>query len=674
VRRRNNHPRSGLKRFALTFLLLLSLLVPQAIGEEKEPVPPSKSALVVVVVGGGIEAEGGVKGQKAHLRKIWGLIRRQGALVLNIANPEGVDRATWMATLLTGFTIKSFKKEGDLLAFRDPTLHTLFRKITGTPPWETWIVSRGDEAFIGYRGLPLKGESRILAPVAVTSQTLNRIDGIVGEHIRAQRDKGKSKKAVLEGLKRNLTPRVLQLEKEFESRGVQEFLKDGVAERKGAPTDSREFVQRLGVQLLKDPARIPHLALFRLRGAESLPFENPTEKRERMAKTLRSHDETCYAFWNAFRSNPAVRNAGTFIILFEFGGAVFVGPKIKTGVFDKPYLLNQLFPTLVALLGFEFKKFTAPCPMKPPAFPMREIFKKDVLPPEAGPIPPPPKADLNTDVTEGPSPLRVRFTLLNTGGPITRGGVWSFGDGGTSSAKRPLHVYRRPGVYSVSLTVEGPGGTSKVMREDLIHVLPGKTPPPARESPPKAASKKERQDPGRLRIGLFLGPWFVLNGFEGETPSESYEISSGAFFFLKPDFQAEIAEGFGARLSAELNLGQGLWAGVVSLSGLYAFSLPSLAPDLLWDNTPFLRAGICFGRFDGHEVPGDFGLGFGGEFGGGVDLRIKGLPQALWVTAEIFFRYLAFGYDATPEMVSSDPAFGGIGFVFQVGVHYAFDY
>jgi len=60
--------------------------------------------------------------------------------------------------------------------------------------------------------------------------------------------------------------------------------------------------------------------------------------------------------------------------------------------------------------------------------------------------------------------LAARFTDASTGSPTAW--VWAFGDGGTSTAQSPSHVYRTPGSYTVSLTVSGGTGsdtaTSKV--------------------------------------------------------------------------------------------------------------------------------------------------------------------------------------------------------------------
>ncbi|MCB5253413.1 MAG: SBBP repeat-containing protein [Candidatus Cloacimonadaceae bacterium] len=67
-----------------------------------------------------------------------------------------------------------------------------------------------------------------------------------------------------------------------------------------------------------------------------------------------------------------------------------------------------------------------------------------------------PLAEFSANLISGLEPLAVQFTDLSTPGT---GGItawqWDFGDGGTSSEQNPLHTYNQPGVYSVSLTVEG---------------------------------------------------------------------------------------------------------------------------------------------------------------------------------------------------------------------------
>ncbi|WP_066957167.1 PKD domain-containing protein [Methanoculleus thermophilus] len=50
----------------------------------------------------------------------------------------------------------------------------------------------------------------------------------------------------------------------------------------------------------------------------------------------------------------------------------------------------------------------------------------------------------------GPVPLKVLF--LGDEPNYARSWYWDFGDGGTSSHRDPMHTYRRPGVYNVTLT------------------------------------------------------------------------------------------------------------------------------------------------------------------------------------------------------------------------------
>jgi serine protease len=79
----------------------------------------------------------------------------------------------------------------------------------------------------------------------------------------------------------------------------------------------------------------------------------------------------------------------------------------------------------------------------------------------------PPVAQFSGMPTSGTEPLTVNFTDLSTGS-ITSWS-WTFGDGGTSTAQNPSHVYAA-GTYTVSLTVTGPGGTDSETKTDYINV------------------------------------------------------------------------------------------------------------------------------------------------------------------------------------------------------------
>jgi len=79
-----------------------------------------------------------------------------------------------------------------------------------------------------------------------------------------------------------------------------------------------------------------------------------------------------------------------------------------------------------------------------------------------------PVAAFTSDKTSGGSPLTVQFTDQSTGPITTR--RWNFGDGYTSTATSPLHVYNTSGTYTVSLTVTGPGGVDIETKTALITV------------------------------------------------------------------------------------------------------------------------------------------------------------------------------------------------------------
>ena len=82
-------------------------------------------------------------------------------------------------------------------------------------------------------------------------------------------------------------------------------------------------------------------------------------------------------------------------------------------------------------------------------------------------------ADFTASPTSGGAPLTVNFTDLSTG--TVTGWLWNFGDGTTSTAQSPTHVYQQVGTYTVSLTVVGPSGSDTKTNVDYINVV---VPPP----------------------------------------------------------------------------------------------------------------------------------------------------------------------------------------------------
>ncbi len=79
-----------------------------------------------------------------------------------------------------------------------------------------------------------------------------------------------------------------------------------------------------------------------------------------------------------------------------------------------------------------------------------------------------PVAGFTASPTNGAVPLLVNFTDASSG-TIT-GRVWSFGDGVTSTLASPSHSYTTAGIFSVSLTVFGPGGSNMLLRANDITI------------------------------------------------------------------------------------------------------------------------------------------------------------------------------------------------------------
>jgi PKD repeat protein len=79
-----------------------------------------------------------------------------------------------------------------------------------------------------------------------------------------------------------------------------------------------------------------------------------------------------------------------------------------------------------------------------------------------------PVAQFTASATSGTAPLALNFIDSSSGSITTY--AWSFGDNSTSTAQRPSHTYSAPGVYTVSLTVSGPAGSSTQTRAGYITV------------------------------------------------------------------------------------------------------------------------------------------------------------------------------------------------------------
>lgn len=84
-------------------------------------------------------------------------------------------------------------------------------------------------------------------------------------------------------------------------------------------------------------------------------------------------------------------------------------------------------------------------------------------------------ANFAASPTSGKEPLTVQFTDTSTGTPTSW--FWDFGDGYTSTAQNPSHIYLYPGQYSVSLYVVNNYSSDQVAKASYITVSPSKVPP-----------------------------------------------------------------------------------------------------------------------------------------------------------------------------------------------------
>ncbi len=86
-------------------------------------------------------------------------------------------------------------------------------------------------------------------------------------------------------------------------------------------------------------------------------------------------------------------------------------------------------------------------------------------------------ADFSASNVKGKPPLKVKFHDASVGNPTNW--LWDFGDGTTSTEKNPVHIYEKTGIYTVSLTIQGPEGSDLVIKLNyvLVNSSPSVEPP-----------------------------------------------------------------------------------------------------------------------------------------------------------------------------------------------------
>jgi len=78
------------------------------------------------------------------------------------------------------------------------------------------------------------------------------------------------------------------------------------------------------------------------------------------------------------------------------------------------------------------------------------------------------QASFSASPTSGAAPLTVSFSNTSVGDFTTS--LWDFGDGITSTLQSPMHTFTVPGVFTVSLTINGPGGLDLELSPEYISV------------------------------------------------------------------------------------------------------------------------------------------------------------------------------------------------------------
>ncbi|MDH3891670.1 MAG: PKD domain-containing protein [candidate division Zixibacteria bacterium] len=75
-------------------------------------------------------------------------------------------------------------------------------------------------------------------------------------------------------------------------------------------------------------------------------------------------------------------------------------------------------------------------------------------------------ADIETDITDGPSPLQVNFSGIPHKEILSW--HWDFGDGNSAYVQNPVHAYNQAGLFDVTLTIEATDGEFYNLQQELI--------------------------------------------------------------------------------------------------------------------------------------------------------------------------------------------------------------
>jgi PKD repeat protein len=204
-----------------------------------------------------------------------------------------------------------------------------------------------------------------------------------------------------------------------------------------------------------------------------------------------------------------------------------------------------------------------------------------------------PVAQFTASTTSGIAPLALNFINSSTGS-ITNN-WWSFGDNTTSTVQSPSHTYSTPGVYTVSLTVGGPAGSSTQTRTSYITVSAansGTTCPCTIWSPSSAPKVAADPDRGAVELGvkfradrdgMVTGVRFYKSSTNTGTHVGSLWTSSGALL-ARATFSGESASGW-----QQVNFSKPV---AIKANTVYVVSYHTNTGHYAGDNDYFANAGV----------------------------------------------------------------------------------
>jgi len=181
--------------------------------------------------------------------------------------------------------------------------------------------------------------------------------------------------------------------------------------------------------------------------------------------------------------------------------------------------------------------------------------------PTATPSVPPPVSAFTASPRSGYPPLIVKFTDQSSG--LITGRLWRFGDGAMSTSQNPTYAYSASGVYTVALTVSGPGGSDTLTQ---AHYIRAYLPQPIFSEPVCGTTNNT------FPIISGLAPYgFTVNVYEDETPLLTTATTfSNTFSFLAP-----LVSGWHILTATATNI-----AGTSASSSLFVLTVsPALAYD-----------------------------------------------------------------------------------------------